>query len=247
MVLPCRLPPSLMMLKGLTSLSILLAEFVYDTDNELFVFDASPLALCQHLTSLLLELHGMKSSQHDVRGLAQLKGLQDLVVLFKCPDVHEARPETSSSSVSGGTAAAAAAGVEPGSAGSRDGSFSGLSGWLSRTTSALRRPGSIGLVSLLHKAWAGSQVQSELEGVAAATTAATAGQRAGASSSESREEDASISLLCEEWVLQLLDTGERCSCPCRCALYWVMQCALQLSVCNGCPAALWRLCLRRPL
>jgi hypothetical protein len=69
----CRLPPSLVQLTGLTSLTILMAEFAYEPDSDLYVFDASPLALCPRLSSLLLELHGAKCSQHDLRGLAQLQ------------------------------------------------------------------------------------------------------------------------------------------------------------------------------
>lgn len=60
-------------LTGLTSLTILMAEFVYEQDSDLYVFDASPLALCPRLASLLLELHGTKCCQHDLRGLAQLR------------------------------------------------------------------------------------------------------------------------------------------------------------------------------
>jgi hypothetical protein len=50
-----------------------MAEFAYEQDSDLYVFDASPLALCPRLTSLLLELHGAKCRQHDLRGLAQLQ------------------------------------------------------------------------------------------------------------------------------------------------------------------------------
>lgn len=74
--LDCRLPPSLMSLTGLSSLSILAAEFAYDVDTDLYMFDVSPLAACCRLHTLLLELHGAKSSQHDLRGLAQLQHLQ---------------------------------------------------------------------------------------------------------------------------------------------------------------------------
>ncbi len=56
---------------------------MYEPDSDLFVFDASPLALCQQLKRLLLELHGSKCSQHDLRGLAQLKGLEELIILLK--------------------------------------------------------------------------------------------------------------------------------------------------------------------
>lgn len=71
-----RLPPSLVMLTGLSSLSILAAEFAYDEDTDLYVFDVSSLAMCGRLHTLLLELHGAKSSQHDLRGLAQLQHLK---------------------------------------------------------------------------------------------------------------------------------------------------------------------------
>jgi hypothetical protein len=60
-------------LTGLTLLTILMAEFAYEPDSDLYVFDASPLALCPRLSSLLLELHGAKCSQHDLRGLVQLQ------------------------------------------------------------------------------------------------------------------------------------------------------------------------------
>jgi hypothetical protein len=137
------------------------------------------------------------------------QGLQDLVVLFKCPDVHDARPEVEvidgtagAAGAGNGTAAAAAA---PGSAGSTDsGSSSGLSGWLSRTTSALRRPGFKGIASMLCKALSGNSAgqasppqQPQLQQQAEQEVALAAADV------DSRP----ISVVCEEWLLQLLDTG----------------------------------------
>jgi hypothetical protein len=143
-----------------------------------------------------------------------LQGLHDLVVLFKCPDVHEARPEvetvdSAAGAFAAGNAPAAAAAAAPapaGSAGSTgSGSSSGLSGWLSRTTTALRRPGFRGIASMLCKALSSSssspgqvvQQQQHVEQEAAAAAAAV-------------EESRLISVVCEEWVLQLLDTGGPC-------------------------------------
>jgi hypothetical protein len=137
-----------------------------------------------------------------------LQGLKDLVVLFKCPDVHEARPEVEVIDSAGGAAAAgnaAAAAAAPGSAGSADsGSSSGLSGWLLRTTSALRRPGSKGIASRLCKALSGSsspqpqqQQQQQQQLLQAEQEEAAPGV----------EDSRSISVVCEEWLLQLLDTG----------------------------------------
>eukprot|EP00775_Hariotina_reticulata_P012991 gene12991-13120_t len=102
-----RLPASLTLVSGLTSLTLLMAEYDYESDSGLYVFDASPLVFCQRLSSLLLELHGSKCHQHDLRGLAQLQHLQDLVVLLKCPDVHEGRPEGQPAAPSVGSAAGA--------------------------------------------------------------------------------------------------------------------------------------------
>jgi hypothetical protein len=149
-----------------------------------------------------------------------VQGLQDLVVLFKCPDVHEARPEVETvDSAAGAFAAgnaptAAAAAAPAGSAGSTgSGSSSGLSGWLSRTTSALRRPGARGIASMLCKALSSSssspgqavQQQQQVEQEAVAAAAAV-------------EESRLISVVCEEWVLQLLDTGESC-CSLNCVVH----------------------------
>ncbi|WIA12024.1 hypothetical protein OEZ85_012104 [Tetradesmus obliquus] len=206
-----RLPRSVVQLTGLTSLTILMAEFVYEQDSDLYVFDASPLALCPRLASLLLELHGAKCCQHDLRGLAQLRGLQDLVVLFKCPDVHDARPELEvevidSAAGAAGVGNGAAAAAAPGSAGSTDSSTSsGLSGWLSRTTSALRRPGSRGIASMLCKALSGSSSPQALQ---QQQQQQQAEQEVAAAAAAAEDEDSRpISVLCEEWLLQLLDTA----------------------------------------
>lgn len=107
----CRLPSTLTLLTGLTSLNLVMAEFDYNAEQDLYIFDAHPLAQCPKLRRLLLELHGVKSALHDLQGLADLQGLTELVVLLKCPDVQEARPDaqppsvTSSTGASGGAAA----------------------------------------------------------------------------------------------------------------------------------------------
>lgn len=110
---------------GLTSLSLLMAEFDYNADQDLYTFNARPLAQCTRLRRLLLELHGVKSALHDLQGLAELQGLTELVVLLKCPDVHEARPDALPPSVSGGSSSSGGGG---GSAGVGSGVGGGVGG-----------------------------------------------------------------------------------------------------------------------
>jgi hypothetical protein len=103
-----RLPASLPAVSGLTSLSLVMAEFSYEPERDVYIYDVRPLAGLQKLRRVLLELSGVKCALHDLQGLAELQGLTELVVLLKCPDVHEARPDSmsvaSSSSGSAGTA-----------------------------------------------------------------------------------------------------------------------------------------------
>lgn len=77
----------------MTSLSLVMAEFAYEPERDLYIFDARPLAALPKLRRLLLELSGVKCALHDLQGLADMRGLTELVVLLKCPDVHEARPD----------------------------------------------------------------------------------------------------------------------------------------------------------
>lgn len=118
-------------------------------------------------------------------------------MFLKCPDVHEARPEVGSYNSSNSGA---------GSTGSASGdslvSSMGLGSWLSRTTAALRKPAAQGVVSLLKKTHAGDA----RGGLADALRAA---EQAGFSSSSSGSscDSTGAGELCEEWVLQLLDTA----------------------------------------
>jgi hypothetical protein len=56
-----RLPASITAVTGLTSLSLLMAEFTYVADRDMYIFNAQPLASLPKLQRLLLELHGAAS------------------------------------------------------------------------------------------------------------------------------------------------------------------------------------------
>lgn len=128
-------------------------------------------------------------------------------MFFKCPDVHEARPEVGSytSSNSGARSTSSASG---------DGSVSslGLGSWLTRTTAALRKPGAKGVVSLLERAHMGNARggladalrAAEQAGFSSGSNTDTAGRSQGSSSTH---DSSGAGELCEEWVLQLLDTA----------------------------------------
>lgn len=127
---------------------------------------------------------------------------QDLVVLLKCPDVHEARPEVGS--YTGSNSGANSAGSASGDSSS---SSSGLGSWLARTTASLRKPRARKVVSLLQTAQM-SDVASRLgDALRAAEQAGTSSNSVEATVRVQDSSDNGASELCEEWVLQLLDTA----------------------------------------
>lgn len=135
--------------------------------------------------------------------------LQELVVFFKCPDVHEARPEVDSytSSSCGGDSIRC---------GSTDGSVSamGLRNCVARTVAAVKKtPSAKGVRSLLARAVAGNSrgSGSALSDALGAADQARARNNSphtellsspGNSRHSCRADD-----LCEEWVMQVLDTA----------------------------------------
>jgi hypothetical protein len=201
-------------LTGLTSLSVLMAEFEYKPDSDMYVFDARPLAACPRLHRLLLELHGVKGSLNDVQGLAGLQHLSELVVLLKCPDVHEARPEaalqpasvagshTSSGSGAGGALLPGGGSAPCDHAGGSGGAGGGrlmqrVRGLLDGSS---RAPGSA--------AGAGHQHEAALLPPDAGAAAARAGGGAhshGGGSGAAAGAAPEVPLLSEEWVLALVD------------------------------------------
>eukprot|EP00879_Flechtneria_rotunda_P012748 GHRR01013312.1.p1 GENE.GHRR01013312.1~~GHRR01013312.1.p1 ORF type:complete len:333 (-),score=136.14 GHRR01013312.1:3999-4997(-) len=189
----CRLPNSLTLLTGLKSLSILMAEFEYDASSDLYVFDASPLAQCSQLHTLLLELHGSKAQQHDLRGLAELHALQDLVVLLKCPDLHEARPFKDSY---GPLAADSHPSTTCDSSSGDTGSVAAFGGWLKSTAASLLKPWHKGMEAA---AAAAADASNQLLGHA---------RNHGGSGSSNHTSNAGPTVqMPEEWVLQLLDAA----------------------------------------
>jgi len=184
-----RLPDSLVSLTGLTSLSVVMAEFAYDAERDLYIFDARPLARCPKLRRLMLELHGTKGSLHDLQGLADLHGLTELVVLLKCPDVHEARPDATAASVASSTSSVVTGGAyQPAAPASVDSEHSG--GLLA---SVQRVPGR--LLSLFGKPGEQQQKRLRRTGSSSALAAHVAAHRSAPR----------VGLVSEEWVLALVD------------------------------------------
>lgn len=199
LVVPTRLPDSLVSLTGLTSLSVVMAEFAYDAERDLYIFDARPLARCPKLQHLLLELHGVKSSLHDLQGLADLHGLTELVVLLKCPDVHEARPDVTTASVASSTSSVVTGGAyQPPAPASVDSEHSG--GLLA---SVQRVPGR--LLSLFGKLGEQQQKRLRRTGSTAAGSNSSGNSSALAAHVAAQRSAPRVGLVSEEWVLALVD------------------------------------------
>jgi hypothetical protein len=147
---------------------------------------------------------GVKSALHDLQGLADLTGLSELVVLLKCPDVHEARPNDVPASLSSYSNASA---LLPEAAGSVDssgdhGAGSGLLASLERVPSRLLS--FFGKPAETHAGGPQHRHRHRRTGSSGSTGAGGSNARAlAAHVADSRGEQ--VGLVSEEWVLGLVD------------------------------------------
>jgi hypothetical protein len=177
---------------GLTSLSLVMAEFAYDADRDLYIFDARPLASLPKLRRLLLELSGVKCALHDLQGLAHIKGLTELVVLLKCPDVHEARPDALAPSVASSSSGSAGTALLP-DTDFADWEHGGLLASVQRMPDKLR-------------SFFGTAQQQKKHGRSGSSGAASGMARALAAHVAAEQDNGvQVGLVSEEWVLALVD------------------------------------------
>lgn len=169
-----------------------MAEFAYDADRDLYIFDARPLASLPKLRRLLLELSGVKCALHDLQGLADIRGLTELVVLLKCPDVHEARPDALALSIT--SSGSAGLGLLP-DADPADWEH-GVGAQL--LASVQKVPGK--LMSLF-----GAAQQPKKHHRRSGSSGSTGGMARALSAHVAEHKSVTVGLVSEEWVLALVD------------------------------------------
>lgn len=212
-----RLPSSLGCVTGLTSLSLVMAEFAYEPERDLYIFDARPLAALPKLRRLLLELSGVKCALHDLQGLADIRALTELIVLLKCPDVHEARPDGLALSVASSGSAGTAL-LPDAELADWDAEAGGSSGGGGLLASVQRVPGKLlslfgggGHASTSTQQQAATQQQHQRGSSAAhrrsGSSSGVAGGGSGGITARALAEHGGLQpgLVSEEWVLALVD------------------------------------------